>query len=163
MFRVKVTKNNISVPEKDQMTCGSVNVYPVQFEFNESDWGELDRVAVFKNQVTIIKRTLDETNLVQMPWELMTFTGSTIQVGVIGMKDGEVVLPTQWGACGTTVEGVIPDGGMIESGGSGPSVDIDLSNIEKDISEIKASLQNLPKPIPSEKLAEILGGGEDNE
>lgn len=154
MFNVKVNKNAITVTQKDTMTAGSVNVYPVQFEFNSADWDGLDRVAIFTNQYKTIQYLLDDSNLVEMPWELMTMVGSKISVGVYGKKGDNVVLPTQWGICGQVVEGVIPSGDLPSpppsSGGGGTT---DLSEIMKELGQIKASI---PSPITAEELRDIL-------
>ena len=44
MFLLYAEKNQLAVREKEPITSGSVNVYPVQFEFSE-DWDGLDRTC----------------------------------------------------------------------------------------------------------------------
>lgn len=152
MFRVKVNKNSISVTEKDTMTSGSVNVYPVEFEFNASDWDGLIRIALFKNESKTIQYILDETNRVQMPWELMVNAGSKISVGVCGHNGDEIILPSQWAACGSVIEGVHYD-----HGGSSPSdpppSGLSLEMLAQKISELE---NKMPTPISEEDLDYIL-------
>lgn len=152
MFRVKVNKNAVTVAEKDQMTAGSINVYPVVFDFS-SDWDGLDRVALFKNQDKVIRFVLDETNQVQMPWELMSEVGSKIFVGVRGMKGNTVVLPSVWAACGQVIEsvndaiGVDPD--VPPSGGTIEDLFVDVDKLKEEI----------PDPMNAATLRDILKGG----
>lgn len=47
MFRLQMNKNHVVVEETEMITSGSVNVYDVEFRFNE-DWEGLERIAVFR-------------------------------------------------------------------------------------------------------------------
>lgn len=152
MFRVKVNKNNVTISEKEQMTAGSVNVYPVVFEFSD-DWDGLERVALFKNQDKVIRFVLDETNTVQMPWELMTNVGSKIFVGIRGMNGDEVVLPSVWAICGNVVESVDDLDGI--EANPPPSGD----NLESLALEVEHLKNTMPKPMSAETLRSILMGG----
>lgn len=153
MFLVKINKNSISVTQKDTMTAGSVNVYPVQFEFNEADWEGLTRIALFKNESKTIQYILDETNLVQMPWELMTKAGSKISVGVCGHNGDDIVLPTSWAACGAVVEGVHYEHEGADDPSDPPPSGLSLEILAQELKELKESL---PTPIPEETLNDIL-------
>ena len=106
MFVLSATKNQLAVSQGEQITSGSVNVYPVKFIFS-SDWDGMDRVAVFRvgNERTSVLLT-DEGEC-QIPWEAMQSNdeGKHLYAGVYGTIGGEVVLPTVWTSLGTIREG----------------------------------------------------------
>lgn len=155
MFRIKVKKNNVSVTEKDQMTAGSVNVYPVIFEFS-SDWDGLDRIALFKNATKTIRFLLDDTNSVQMPWELMTEVGSKISVGVKGIRGNEVILPSVWAACGQVIESVN------DAEGEPPNLTPSGTTMDGLLVEMEGLKQTIPDPMSADTLRDILTGGDQN-
>lgn len=139
MFQVDVQKNQAVVTETEPMTTGSSNVYVVQFTFSK-EWTALARTAVFRNGDVIIDVLLDDTNRCMIPWEVMANQG-TVDVGVFGTMNGNVVLPTIWASAGNMQIGVVtgvtpseptPDVyqqildkiSNLESGGGVPYVDL---------------------------------------
>lgn len=152
MFYVRVNKNSITVVRKDIITAGSVNVYPVKFEFNSADWNGLIRIAIFKNEEKAIQYVLDKTNLVQIPWELMTKVGGKIFVGVCGHNGNEIVLPTQWASCGQVVEGAH----YIHDSGSDPKPPPSGESLGNVIAELNKLKKSIPIPITTEELLDIL-------
>lgn len=109
MFVVNVDKNLVTVSQTEPITSGSSKVYLVEFYFS-SEWEELDRVAVFRAGEKVIHVMLDETNVCFMPWEVMVTPGLSIELGVYGSRNGDVVLPTIWAPTTTILEGVITGG-----------------------------------------------------
>lgn len=113
MFVLQVKKNQIKVAQVEQMTSGSQNVYPLQFQFSD-EWDYLERVAVFANDVgpdgpienPVYNQLLDESNKCFIPWEVNSQHNKHVFVGVFGTMDGEVVLPTIWVDLGNVVLGV---------------------------------------------------------
>lgn len=106
MFIVRADKVISSVTQTEKMTSGSQNVYVVQFEFSD-EWQYLERTAVFRRGDTIINILLDDDNHCMVPWEVMTTKGANVDVGVFGVRDGDVVMPTTWASMGSMLEGVI--------------------------------------------------------
>lgn len=105
MFLLSASKVFLNPVQKEAVTSGAVNVFLVQFEFND-DWNELDRTAVFQAGDDKVSVVLDDTNQCQIPWEVLENPRRTLEVGVYGTKDGKIVLPTIWASLGTIKEGV---------------------------------------------------------
>ena len=106
MFLLSASKSNLAVLQKDIITSGSVNVFEVKFQFDNS-WDDLDRVAVFRVGKKSVSITLDDTNTCKIPWECVCENdiGKEVMVGVYGMIDTTVVLPTVWAGLGALKEG----------------------------------------------------------
>lgn len=105
--KIKATKNNLEILEKEKLTSGSVNVYPVEFKFN-SDWDGLTKTAVFRAGGKAVSVVLDETGKRTIPWEVLEKPRYILEVGVYGTKGETVVLPTIWADLGTIEEGTEP-------------------------------------------------------
>lgn len=97
--------NQLTVRKREPVTSGSVNVYPVQFEFSE-DWDGLTRTAVFKAGAETRSILLDDTGKCIIPWEVLSSHGRQLTAGVYGTRDGDVVLPTVWADLGPILYGV---------------------------------------------------------
>lgn len=91
--------------QRETVTSNSVNVYRVQFQFDNA-WDGLDRTAVFQAGEETVSTLLDETGICIIPWEVLQDARRTLYAGVYGTKNGNVVLPTMWAALGTIKEGV---------------------------------------------------------
>ena len=105
MFKLSANKVHMSVIQRETVTSGSVNVYLVQFYF-DSAWDGLERTAVFQSGDDKVSVLLDSTNMCQIPWEVLENPRRTLEAGVYGTKNGNVVLPTMWASLGTIKEGV---------------------------------------------------------
>lgn len=109
MFQLSVKKNTITLVRKETITSGSVNVYNVEFEFDE-DWKpEYLRYAIFKVGSQVATIELGENNQCEIPWELTTSKQANISMycGVCGrLEDGTEILPTIWVELGNIQEGV---------------------------------------------------------
>lgn len=106
MFVMEVEKNIATITDTEPMTSGSSKVYLVKFYFS-SEWDNLSRVAVFRSGDIVIDVLLDDDNLCFMPWEVLVEHGRTVQFGVYGTMNGDVVLPTIWASTEVILEGVI--------------------------------------------------------
>ena len=103
MFLLYAEKNQLAVREKEPITSGSVNVYPVQFEFSE-DWDGLDRTAVF--QAGCRKRAVALAGGVcSVPAEVLSEPGYYLMAGVCGENGEGAVLPTIWANLGLILAG----------------------------------------------------------
>lgn len=110
-FILYAEKNKLAVRKRGPVTSGSVNVYPVQFEFSE-DWDGLSRTAVFQADGEPVSMLLDESGTCSIPWEVLAKPGVRLRAGVYGTKGGDAVLPTIWADLGEILQGVtMPDGG----------------------------------------------------
>lgn len=105
MFELSASKVFLNVIQRETVTSGSANVYLCQFQFDDS-WDGLDRTAVFQSGDDKVSVILDGTNQCQIPWEVLENPRRTLEAGVYGTKDGNVVLPTVWASLGTIKEGV---------------------------------------------------------
>ncbi len=83
-----------------------MNVYEVKFQF-DNGWDGLERFAVFRVGKKSVSVTLDDTNTCTIPWECVCENdiGKEVLVGVYGMVDTTVVLPTVWAGLGNLKEG----------------------------------------------------------
>ena len=78
----------------------------MKFQF-DNDWDGLTRIAVFRVGKRSVSIPLDDTNACKIPWECVCENdiGKEVQVGVYGMVDTTVVLPTVWAGLGNLKEG----------------------------------------------------------
>lgn len=104
MFTLYANKNQLTVRRREPVTSGSVNIYPVQFEFSE-DWDGLARTAVFRAGTESRSLLLEESGACTVPWEPLTKAGVHLFAGVCGTRDGRTVLPTIWADLGVILEG----------------------------------------------------------
>ena len=108
MFVFYAEKNRLYVMEKELITSGSANIYPVRFEFSP-DWDGLERTAIFqagcrKKSVPIVD------GVCSVPAEVLSEPGRYLMMGVCGKQGESVVLPTVWANLGWIVEGAMPGG-----------------------------------------------------
>lgn len=156
-FILYADKNKLVVRKRGPVTSGSVNVYPVRFEFS-ADWDGLTRTAVFQADGEPVSVLLDDTGECSIPWETLAKHGVRLRAGVYGTKGGDVVLPTIWADLGEILQGVaMPDGGTYPPtpelweqalAGKGDGLSYDGLNL---------SLLAGDKPLSS---VQIVGGGE---
>lgn len=105
MFELYAEKNKLIVLEKETVTSGSVNVYPVRFEFS-ADWDGLKKTAVF--QAGCAEKAVPLTGgACTVPAEVLE-AGLFLMAGVCGMSGKTVVLPTVWATLGLIQEGAVP-------------------------------------------------------
>lgn len=107
MFSLYVEKNLISILRKEPVTSGSVNVYPVHYEFSP-DWDGLTRTAVFRAGDRQISVPLPESGECTIPKEVLRKPQIQLYAGVYGCKGAEIILPTQWAYLGTVLPGAAP-------------------------------------------------------
>lgn len=100
-FVLYAAKNKLTVRDakSEILTSGSVNVYTVRFQFS-AEWDGLTRMAVFKSGSDSRSVLLDDTNQCTIPWEVLLHGRRELSVGVLGSKNGEIVLPTIWVSLG---------------------------------------------------------------
>lgn len=105
MFLLYADKNQLCVRQREPITSGSVNVYPVRFEFSE-DWEGLTRKAVFRAGRESRTVLLDENGSCTVPWEVLnTYCPNTaLLAGVYGSRTN-TALPTVWASLGKILEG----------------------------------------------------------
>lgn len=106
MFILSADKSKLSVLQRGIITSGSVNSIDVKFQF-DSDWDNMDRVAVFKVGTVKTSVVLEHHNRCKLPWECVRENdiGKTVYAGVCGMVGTNVVLPTIWVSLGEIREG----------------------------------------------------------
>ena len=102
MILCEVNKNNLKVRTSELLTAGSREVNEVEFRFN-SAWDGVAKTAVFRTEKKIISVFLS-TNNVKIPWEVLEDVGEIVAVGVYGVSDGTLILPTVWGIIGKVVD-----------------------------------------------------------
>lgn len=105
MFALYAEKNQLTVREKEPVTSGSVNVYPVRFEFSE-DWDGMSKTAVF--QAGCKETTVALTGgACTVPAEVLSEPGYYLMAGVCGKQGESTVLPTVWANLGLISEGSV--------------------------------------------------------
>ena len=158
-FILCAEKNKLVVRKRGLVTSGSVNVYPVRFDFS-TDWEGLSRTAVFQADGEPVSVLLDGANECGVPWEALVRPGIHLRAGVYGAKGGEIVLPTIWADLGEILQGVTtgqdaqpPTPELWEQAlaGKGDRLSYDGLNL---------SLLAGDKPLSS---VQIVGGGGDGE
>lgn len=103
-FILHADKNKLTARKRGLVTSGSVNVYPVQFEFSE-DWDGLTRAAVFQAGGEPVSVLLGNTGGCGVPWEVLVKPGVRLRAGVYGTKGEDIVLPTIWADLGEILQG----------------------------------------------------------
>ena len=106
MFVLYADKNQLSVREKEPITSGSVNVYPVRFDFSE-DWDGLEKTAIF--QAGCMEKTVSLTGgACTVPAEVLSEPGGYyLMAGVCGKQGESTILPTIWANLGLILEGAV--------------------------------------------------------
>lgn len=115
MYKVEIAGQAVRTVTREgdgNSVLGTVGVEQVQFIFDKT-WEGLTKFACFKNtgrprRQQELQVVLDNTGLVTIPWEMYTASGS-MYVGVLGMKDQEIVKPTVWTLLSSVQKGVDPD------------------------------------------------------
>lgn len=107
MFILYAEKTRLSVQKSEPVTSGSVNVYPVRFQFSP-DWDGMVPTAVFRADWKTYAVVLDQNGECVIPWEALAKPRCRLEAGVYGARDGNVVLPTIWADLGTVLEGAAP-------------------------------------------------------
>ena len=108
LFVLNVKKTRINVEQREPVTSGSVNVYTVQFVFDEV-WNGLVKTVVFRaGNCGSMYEVLLEGDTCQIPWEVFedASVGKSLNIGVYGMQGDEIVLPTIWAGVGYIEQGV---------------------------------------------------------
>ncbi|MEH2937962.1 hypothetical protein [Lawsonibacter sp. JLR.KK007] len=105
MFVLDADKTQLTVREKEPVTSGSVNVYPVRFEFSE-DWDGLKQTAIFQAGCRE-KAVALAGGACTVPAELLSEPGCYLMAGVCGRYGESTVLPTIWANLGLILEGAI--------------------------------------------------------
>lgn len=101
-MKLKVEGQNLKLSERQELVSGSVDVYNVQFVFDES-WDGYAKTAVFlagDKQIEMVT----ENDCCVIPWEVLTEDGAFLKIGVYGVKEGKR-LPTLWVNAGTVFGG----------------------------------------------------------
>lgn len=110
MFTFNADKNNLTVTGNDLLTSGSVNVNKFVFKFS-SDWDGLVKKAIFSslidNKNRAYEMVVEDDIEYFIPWELYVSKDNTIYVGVYGIKDEEIVLPTEKKRVGIVKDSVL--------------------------------------------------------
>lgn len=108
MFILCADKSKLTVCQRETIASGSVNAYPVRFEFSE-DWNGLARTAVFQAGGESRSVLLDGGGDAVIPWEVLAVPGRRLLAGVCGTRGGTVVLPTVWADLGPVQVGAAVD------------------------------------------------------
>lgn len=93
-MRICVSNNWLSVVEAEIFVAGSVNVYRVTFDFDES-WDGFAANAIFEVPGSDPIEMLVSNGACEIPWEVMSEAKKKFRVGIYGKKDG-VRRPTLW-------------------------------------------------------------------
>lgn len=109
MFILEANKTRLTLVQRELITSGSVNVYPVRFEFSK-EWDGLTRTAIFRAGTESRSVLLGEDNRTVIPWEVLEKPHVHLSCGVYGTKNGDTVLPTIWADMGNIWHGAEPAG-----------------------------------------------------
>lgn len=107
MFILYADKTKLTLRRREPVTSGSVNVYPVRFEFSP-EWEGLQKTATFRAGSGSASVILEESGEADIPWEVLQTPGLLLQAGVYGRKGADTVLPTIWADLGVILEGTAP-------------------------------------------------------
>lgn len=158
MFVLEANKTQLTLIQREPVTSGSVNVYPVRFKFSE-DWDGLSRTAIFRAGTESRSILLGDGDEAVIPWEVLEKPHVHLSCGVYGAKDGSTVLPTIWADMGLIWQGAKPEG---ESAGP-PTPDIWEQKLDAKGGSIAYDGLNLSLMSGEKVLStvQIAGGGGD--
>lgn len=109
MIVIDVTKNDAVVTQSEKLTSGTVGL-KCQFNFSE-EWNELDKIAVCVCGSVVKDAIVDETNAIEIPWEVLAKHGKYLDIGVYGTDgNGKNVIPTVYATVGAVCKGADPSG-----------------------------------------------------
>jgi len=156
MFVLYAEKNRLTVREKEPVTSGSVNVYPVRFEFS-ADWDGLEKTAVF--QAGCVEKAVPLTGgTCSVPAQVLTEPGRFLMAGLYGRLGATTALPTVWANLGLILEGAVPgaepedpeptppSGGTTDHRNLSHREAVDQHPIAS-ISGLEKELQRIPEPV----------------
>lgn len=110
MFTLTAVKNVLTISGDELLTSGSVNVNKVEFHFS-SEWEGLDKKVIYSTmidgKVRSYEMTVEDNTSYFLPWELFVSKDNVIYAGVYGLKDDEIVLPTEKKRLGIVKESVM--------------------------------------------------------
>lgn len=97
MFTAICSKSEIRVIGDDMIASGTQRLISVCFQFS-GDWDRVPmRIAQFSiNKKNIISVPIEESCIVEVPWELLQMPKNTVYVGVYGVGNDGSRLPTIW-------------------------------------------------------------------
>lgn len=154
MFILYANKTQLMVRKREPVTSGSVNVYPVRFEFSP-DWDGLDRTAVFQAGCREQAVSL-AGGACTIPSEVLSEPGCYLMAGVCGRSGETVVLPTVWANLGLISEGAVtgdapepvppPEGGTTDHRRLSHRDAAEQHPIAS-ISGLKKELDRIPEPV----------------
>lgn len=183
MFILYAEKTRLSVQKSEPVTSGSINVYPVRFQFSP-DWDGMVPTAVFRADWKTYSVVLDRSGQCVIPWEALAKPRVKLQAGVYGARGGDVVLPTVWADLGTILEGAGPgEAARPPTAGLYDQVMAQLAEIRERlqalsdldhrllsgredpdqhtigaVTGLEAALSSIPAPLTPGQLEEILSG-----
>lgn len=98
MFVAICNKHLIRITGNNTVVSGSQKVHRIQFRFSD-DWDNIQtKIVQFSNdKVHIISIQLDDHYIVDIPWEVLATPKLPVFVGVYGIGEDGVRLPTLWG------------------------------------------------------------------
>lgn len=161
MYILYADKSRLAVRAKPAhpLTSGSVNVWPVKFEFSPN-WDGLERTAVFRAVKGEPKSLLlGDDGACEIPWEVLTTSGLHVYAGVYGKRGEATVLPTVWADLGVIAQGAEPG-----SGAKPPTPDLWEQELARkgdalDYDGLNLSLKSGDKTLSQVQIAGGGGGG----
>ncbi len=109
MILIDVTKNDAKVTYTEKLTSGTVG-QKCQFNFSE-EWNDLSKIAVCVCGSVIRDVIVDESNAIEIPWEVLAKHGKYLDIGVYGTDgNGEKAIPTIYATVGAVCKGADPSG-----------------------------------------------------
>jgi hypothetical protein len=133
MIKIIAEKTKLKCINDEFLTSGAVNVNQIEFEFN-NDWAGLSRTVIFVAGDTKKIVLLDDTNICDMPWEILAQPGP-LSIGIYGTRDDTIVLPTEYVQIGHIHRGADPDGDPIL-----PPIPTVYQQLLTDVSEIAENI-----------------------
>ena len=110
MIRLRAEKASLLLEQAEPVVSGQVDAVGVELTFS-AEWEGLTKTVVFRSGRCARDVLLaDGTARCMVPWEVVARPGGTLRIGVYGVRDSEMVLPTVWCECGPILPGTEPAG-----------------------------------------------------
>ena len=140
MVTLTVQGTHIFGTSDSPLTSGSVGVMS-KFIF-DSTWKNLTRIAVFKCGNVGKDVYLDDKDECEIPWEIFSKQniGEPIDIGVYGMYETEIIVPTIYTNVGRLLQGTSPSGNPVVP--PTPELVAQLIQEMKDTKEIAQSVRD---------------------
>lgn len=107
MFVISANRGVLTLDSSETLTSNSAEFYEIKFNFDDV-WKDLQNTALIRNKYGSYALSVPASGIITIPWELLTSSGITIEVGLYGTL-GTKTLTSTWINLGKVQRGNFAD------------------------------------------------------